>query len=200
MRYRKENKLLIYMSGISVAIALAAILYAANWYDNRPIDDITQSEPTEATYQPTETMRLEETEPETIPIYYYYNEEEIEMLAQLLWSECRGVPSTTRKACVAWVVCNRVDAGEYDSIYDAITAPGQFEWYSYDPVTTELYWIAHDVLCRWNMEKNGMEDVGRVIPQDYQWFHGENGENYFRNEYSGDFDTWDYSMPSPYDD
>lgn len=197
MKFRKDNTFILIALCVTVVLALISILLASKKDD--PVVETYPSEPNiiEST---AETVCLEETVPETKPIYYHYTEEEIEMLAQLLWSECRGVPSTTRQACVAWVVCNRVDSGEYDSISDAITAAGQFAWYSYDPVTVELYWLAQDVLVRWNYEKNGVEDVGRVIPSDYLWFHGEYGENYFRNGYSGNFDVWDYSLPSPYED
>lgn len=203
MTANKENKLLLLMSAITIVITACAIIYASGSeleddyaVEFHPPETITETTST----QPTEIDFTEKFELEITPFDLFYNEDEVVMLAKLLYTECRGVPSTTRKACVAWVVCNRVDTGEYSSIYDAITSPGQFAWYSNVPVKEELYWIAQDVLTRWNNEKNGLTDVGRVIPADYLWFHGENGENYFRNGYSGKFDTWNYSLSSPYQD
>lgn len=131
----------------------------------------------------------------------YYTDEEVVMMAKLLYRECRGVPSDTEKACVAWTVCNRVDLDEFkgDTITEIITAPNQFA-YSYDtPVTDELYELSLDVLTRWNAERNGEEYVGRVLPKDYTYYTGDGSHNYFRNNYDGEYDVWDYSLPSPYE-
>lgn len=131
----------------------------------------------------------------------YYTDEEVVMMAKLLYRECRGVPSDTEKACVAWTVCNRVDLDEFkgDTITEIITAPNQFA-YSYDtPVTDELYELSLDVLTRWNAERNGEEYVGRVLPKDYTYYTGDGSHNYFRNNYDGEYDVWDYRLPSPYE-
>lgn len=128
----------------------------------------------------------------------YYTENDITMLAQLLYNECRGIESITEKACVVWTVLNRVDINSGATIAKVITAKNQFA-YSDAPLWDELLWIAEDVLLRWNAELNGETSVGRVLPADYKWFWGDGEHNYFRNAYDGDYDIWDYSLPSPYE-
>lgn len=138
-----------------------------------------------------ECRKLPYIKPASIPEKAtYYEESDIELLAKLMYRECRGIPSTTQKACVAWTVLNRVD--EYGkTIFEVVTAPNQFAY--------ELYALAEDVLTRWNDERNGDEDVGRVLPTDYLWFSGDGKFNYFRNAYKGNFSIWDYSLTSPYE-
>lgn len=131
----------------------------------------------------------------------YYTEEEAVMMAKVLYLECRGIPSDTEKACVAWTVCNRVDLDEFkgSTVSEIITAPGQFAYGYNTPVTDELYAISLDVLQRWNAERNGEVYVGRVLPKDYTYYTGDGAHNYFRNGYEGGYDVWDYSLPSPYE-
>lgn len=128
----------------------------------------------------------------------HYTEDDIIMLAKLLYSECRGVDSVTEQACVVWTVLNRVD---YDgiSIAEAVTSPHQFAYSSSVPIWDDLYWLAEDVLSRWNAEQNGDTSVGRVLPPDYRWFGGDGKQNHFRNAYSGNYQIWDYSLESPYE-
>lgn len=128
----------------------------------------------------------------------YYTENDIVMLAELLYNECRGVDSVTEQACVVWTVLNRVNDSDGASIADIVTADGQFA-YSHTPLLDNLLWLAEDVLSRWNAELNGETSVGRVLPSDYKWFGGDGEHNYFRNSYSGSYDIWDYSLPSPYE-
>lgn len=131
------------------------------------------------------------------PQKVYFTENDITIIAKILYNECRGVPSRTEQACVAWVILNRFDAGYGSSIEAVATAPNQFAYSSSTPVTTELRSLAEDVLTRWNNEKNGMTDVGRVLPPNYLYFNGSGGHNHFRTTYTGGT-YWDYSLPSPY--
>ena len=78
-----------------------------------------------------------------------------------------------------------------------MTAPNQFAYSKNTPVWDNLYELASDVLERWNREKNGEVNVGRVIPKDYLWFSMSSDGNAFRNAFKGG-DRWDYSLPSPY--
>ena len=127
------------------------------------------------------------------PYVMYYEESDIVMLAKLMYQECRGVPR-----CVVWTVLNRVD--EYgETIYKIVTAKNQFAYYEDAPVDNALYQLAKDVLTRWNNEKNGEIDIGRVLPHDYLWFSGDGEHNYFRNAYKGQFSIWDYSLETPYE-
>lgn len=122
--------------------------------------------------------------------------EAAELLAKMVWGEARGC-STTEQAAVMWCVLNRVDAG-YGSLYEVITAPHQFIGYSpKNPVDSDILRLAHDVLLRWLLEAECVGSVGRVLPSDYLWFHGDGTHNYFRNEYTAT-NYWDWSLPSPY--
>lgn len=138
---------------------------------------------------------------EEITEVMYYTEDEVTMVAKVLKCECGGLPSVTEQACVAWVVCNRVDSDEFDgnTISDIVTARYQFAYYPNTEVDDELYELALDVLSRWNAERNGEASVGRVLPKDYTYFTGDGVHNYFRNAYKGNYSIWDYSLPSPYE-
>ena len=126
-------------------------------------------------------------------------EEDIDMIAQLIWAEARGVDSTMEQAAVAWCVLNRYDAGYGFSISDVITSPSQFAYRRGLPVLDKFRELAKDVLTRWLLEKQGIEDVGRVLPEDYLYFAGSHGANRFRTGYSSRT-YWDWSLPDPYDD
>ena len=123
---------------------------------------------------------------------------EVDLLAKTVYGEARGLNALEQSA-VVWCILNRVDA--YNStIVDVVTAPNQFHGYNYDyPVTDEIKALVEDVLVRWQMEKLCIGDVGRTLPKDYMWFHGDGRHNYFRNAYSGNYTTWDWSLGNPYD-
>lgn len=67
-----------------------------------------------------------------------------------------------------------------------------------NPIDDEIKALCEDVLTRWYAEKDGETDTGRVLPSDYLWFSGDGKHNYFRNAYKGG-ETWDWSLPSPYE-
>lgn len=115
---------------------------------------------------------------------------------ELPYSEARGVKSDTQKACVAWTILNRVDAG-YGTIQEVVSAEKQFAYFEVDHIPDDIYTIAADVVVRWSAEKSGENDVGRVLPKGYLWFHGDGKRNYFRNAFRGNT-YWDYSLESPY--
>lgn len=149
------------------------------------------------TQEPTvEQITEQETAPEDTYIIYF-TEDDVTDIAKLLLRECGGVPSKTEQACVAWCVLNRVD--KYDSsIYEVLRSPNQFAFYESTEVQDDLYDLAKDVLSRWNDEQNSISDVGRVLPKEYTYFHGDGVHNYFRNSFDGDYEIWDYSLESPY--
>lgn len=129
------------------------------------------------------------------------DEADVEAIAKTLWGECRGVPYTSHKAAVVWCILNRVDEGGYfgSSIIEVVTKPNQFVGYSHDhPIDPELKAIAEDVLMRWHMEKEGKEDVGRVLPKGYCYFVGDGKLNYFTNEWRSR-NYWDWSLSNPYE-
>ena len=81
-----------------------------------------------------------------------------------------------------------------------IEAPYQFAGYSADyPVLPELATLATDVLKRYHAEKNGEENVGRVLPAEYLYFTGDGRNNHFTIGWK-DTETWDWSLQNPYDD
>lgn len=143
---------------------------------------------------------LQKSEEVTEPVYEI-NRTEVEMLARLAWGEARGC-TTTEQAAVMWCVLNRVDSNNPDfenTIAKVITQKHQF-YYSKDfPLEDKLVLLAEDVLCRWYKEKDTGEIDGRVLPQGYCWFLGDGYHNNFRNAYNSGT-TWDWSLPSPYED
>ena len=135
--------------------------------------------------------------PEAAALPWTY--EEVEMLAKTIWAEARGVPSTARQAAVAWCALNRLDVGTFgDTLAEVLSKPYQFAYDPASPVTDEFLALADDVLHRWYLEQNGVEGVGRTLPEDYLFFEGDGLENHFRKEYEKTGDTWDWSLPDPY--
>lgn len=141
--------------------------------------------------------------PKPEPVIYYTDNDAV-MLARLVYGEARGISSVTEQACVMWTVLNRVDAnfGCNGGIAGQITAPNQFYYIKGNPTVDDygrdLYALAKDVLGRWNDERNGETNVGRVLPSEYMWFSGNGKHNIFRNKDKGG-SAWDYSLPSPYE-
>lgn len=168
----------------------------------------------------SEPEKIEEVEPEPEPEpevveeiikepVKFYTDDDAIVIAKMLWGECRGIKDqtlsdgsvisgTAQKAAVVWSVLNRYDAEYEDSIIGVVTAPGQYHGYkeSY-PVDEELLDITYDVLDRWNREKNGETEVGRVLPSDYMWFHGDGKYNHFRNAFKTE-NRWNWSLGDPY--
>jgi len=125
-------------------------------------------------------------------------EHEIDVLAQLVYAEARGVSSKAEQAAVIWCALNRLDAGYFGSTIDSVVkARSQFAYSAGLPITEECKSLAKDVVTRWLLEKRGVEDVGRVLPSNYLYFAGRNGHNWFRRNYRSD-DYWDWSLPDPY--
>lgn len=155
------------------------------------------------------------TEPESYPVYQAYLEtvpqttererfegaldpEEIELIARTIWGEAEGVTSRAEQAAVAWCILNRVDESG-KTIEEVVTAPNQFHGYYRvkGEVPESFRYLAADVMNRWNAEKNGRTDVGRVLPADYLYFIGDGSRNHFTKEYKSAA-YWDWSLPSPY--
>ncbi len=128
--------------------------------------------------------------------------DEIPYIARTVWGEARGC-SETEQAAVIWCILNRVDSSiRYmpDNIIDVVTQKHQFLGYVKTfPVTKKIKKLVIDVLTRWEMEKAGVENVGRVLPPEYMWFHGDGRHNHFRDAYRGG-NRWDWSLDSPYED
>ena len=125
----------------------------------------------------------EATTLETTDVSYemYFTLEDVEMVAKTIYGEAGSswIPKED-KACVAWVICNRVDDPRWaDTIAGVVTSPKQFYGYkATNPVTDECRDIAIDVLTRWSLEKQGV-DVKREVSSDINSFYGDGRSNHF---------------------
>ena len=117
---------------------------------------------------------------------------EVELIAKTLWGEARGMDHFER-SMVVWCILNRVDNAK-STIAEVVLAPDQFHGYHPDnPVWDDLVALTKDVLARWQLEKMCSGEVGRTLPSDYLWFRCKDKHNVFRNQYSGDYDIWEWS-------
>lgn len=140
------------------------------------------------------TPSMEEEEPEAIEL----DPAEVELIGRTIWGEAEGVKSEAERAAVAWCILNRVDAyGQ--TIEEVVTAPNQFHGYRTGGTCPPMFLdLAADVLTRWHAEKDGAEDVGRVLPADYLYFIGDGERNHFSIEYQETTDFWGWSLDNPY--
>lgn len=123
----------------------------------------------------------------------------IEAMSKMGFGEAGGC-SHTEIAATFWNVLNRYDAGYAKSIFGVVTASGQYHGYkSYHPVRDDIHEVCIDVIARWVAEKEGAENVGRLLPSDYFWFFGDGKHNHYRNVYKSSV-RWDWSLPTPYAD
>lgn len=198
-RHRSRRRYVLATILTLLLIALTWLILAA-WNS-----EASPTEPTENGSQPnTETLSsdassMPETAPESVAEPWMPEERDVEYIAKTLYGEALVVKSDTRRAAVAWCILNRVDSYSFqDTIEGVVTAPHQFSGYDPDhPVLPELRDLAIDVLQRWNAEKNGEAEVGRVLPRNYCFFIGDGFENHFSAEWKST-DYWDWSLPSPY--
>ncbi len=130
-----------------------------------------------------------------------YTEADVYMLSRLIYTEARGVSSRTEQAAVVWCVVNRLDNPKrgYADISAVVTAPHQFAYRTEAPVIAKFRELAVDVLERWQAEKQGQTEVGRVLPAEYEYFEGDGRRNYFSISWQSE-EYWDWSLPSPYED
>lgn len=130
----------------------------------------------------------------------YFTKEEVEYIAKTVYGEARGC-SKVQQSAVVWCILNRLENGYWgNTIKDVVTAKGQFKGYSKKlPVTEEIKTVVEDVLYRWNMEKNGITNIGRTLPKRFIYFHSNGlGENCFTTN-SGSGEKWDFNCWNPYD-
>lgn len=128
------------------------------------------------------------------------NIKHIECLAKIIWLEGGG-ESIEYQSAVAWTVFNHFDLGDWgDTLTDVITYPGHFAWDKYAPINDIQLELAKDVFIRWQLEKEGFEDVGRTLPKEYIYFWANSkGECRFNTVYGVKEGAWDWSLPSPYE-
>lgn len=139
---------------------------------------------------PGSTVTMEDLYPPT--------DEELTILAKIVYREARGIEDKAHQAAVIWCILNRVDNGYWgNTISEVATYPKAFAWVPDTPVEPELLLLATDVCERWNLEKAGASEVGRVLPREYLYFTGNGKLNHFTTEWKG-AKVWDWSLESPY--
>lgn len=133
-----------------------------------------------------------------------YTEEDVVALARMAYGEALVTGSDTEMSACMWVALNRLDSDDAyysgcQTVHDVVEQERQFHGYSPEnPVDLHLAELARDVLERWTAEKRGKSDVGRTLPAEYMYFHGDGERNYFTTEYGGGA-TYDWSLESPYE-
>ena len=133
-----------------------------------------------------------------------YTDQDVEALAKMVYGEALITHSDMEMSAVVWCVVNRFISGDpyyskCHSLYDIVVQKSQFFGYSTNnPVDEHIEWLVIDVLDRWSREMDGETDVGRTLPQDYLFFHGNGRHNLFTKTY-GSANHWDWSYENPYD-
>lgn len=142
---------------------------------------------------PPQNIVVEDYDAVTITI----SQSDIDLIAKTVWGEARGC-STVEQSAVVWCILNRVDAG-WGTIVEVVTAPYQFTGYKEtNPVEDEFIELAQDVLLRWQIEKYCIGDVGRTLPDNYLFFHGDGIQNHFRDAFDGEYHIWGWQALNPY--
>ena len=174
----------------------------------RKIRTVPQARQNSAAAQPV-TQELEpdeppaqNPEPEEEPEPEQDWDEEARYMAQACFGEGWICQSKTEWAAIYWNILNRVDSDDPyypDNIISVVTQSAQYHGYDpTNPVLPVLKELALDVIDRWQREKQGETDVGRVLPPEYLFFGGDGKHNTFRTEWDGG-EYWDWSWPSPYE-
>ena len=113
-----------------------------------------------------------------------YTEEEVRLVAQMLYGEARGCNKDELRL-VVWCVCNRVDKGTWgNTVEDVIKYPYQFMGYgATHPVWPELEAVAREVLEEWN--DGGEADILEPYAKTskYLFFRGDGKHNWYKEEW-----------------
>ncbi len=198
-----KNKVYLILALLFLLDCILAALVFAQWTKEEPTPPApaTEQQPAEA----IKTTFIAPPEPEAEPaatMDYPGLYDDAIYAAKTIYGEGSYL-QPMEKAAIVWCACNRVESANPfypDTFAEVITQPMQFQGYRPDnPVTEENLALALDVLTRWEMEKAGAEDVGRVLPADYLFFMGDLKHNYYTKEYQGS-DYWDWSLPNPYEE
>lgn len=193
---------------ISTLLVSLALLGACKNEDLAQLNDYPT--PTSSLVVPTpyhvDATATPEPTPEPTPTPEPVKEErvldpaEVEYIGRTIWGEADGVKSKAERAAVAWCILNRVDE-RGQTIEEVVTAPKQFHGYrpadKWGECPQRHLDLAADVLARWYAEKDGEENVGRVLPAAYTFFVGDGERNHFSIEWQGT-DFWNWSMSDPY--
>ena len=115
----------------------------------------------------------------------YVNKDEALILARMIYSYAHGESSMTRQAAMGWAFLN------YAGSSSLASKTGAFSDYNansptVDDLGRDLQLLARDILFRYQAERSGITEVGRVLPKEYTWIWVEgNGTVYFRTSQYG---------------
>ena len=205
--FLKKSSVIALMVVISISICLMVEKYSYNTKDysyamtrtTEVQNVLKKSEETKINYSNTIHVLVTPEQKEKVQQQVKKMDNEIKMLAKVIYREARG-ESKQYQSAVAWCVLNRVNSPRYGStIKKVITSPNQFAWYPDTPVTKSQNRMSKDVFTRWLLEKEGVKDVGRSLPKDYFFFSGDGTHNYFRQNFNSTT-YWDWSLPNVYDE
>lgn len=180
-------------------MAAGALMCALSGFGLGLLDVQREAEAALLPNPPVPVVEVQEpAEPEQVKLYM---QADVDMLARLIYTEAHGVANTTEQEAVVWCVLNRLDNPnrQEGSITEVVCAPHQFDYRPWVPVLPEFEELAVDVLERWQAEKSGQVDVGRILPAEYQYFEGWGGRNWFSAEWKSQ-EYWGWELPSPYED
>lgn len=126
-------------------------------------------------------------------------EEEEREIARMLYGEERQYGYIER-AAVVWHLLNRIDSPlEANTVKGDLTHAHYSGYIKSNPVEEWAIWIVRDVVWRYACEKEGYEEVGRILPREFLYMACYKGHNRYRDRYRGSCHFWDWSIPSPYD-
>ena len=131
-----------------------------------------------------EQYRIEEEKRAEEQAFLQQYHTEAVMLAKTMYCEARGINSKKELSMICWTILNRYDHGFAGSISGVITAKNQFAYRSGAPTVNDLgidlLALAEDVLLRWHRENLGEVNVGRTLPKEYLYYHGNGKHNFFK--------------------
>ena len=117
-----------------------------------------------------EALVQKSKEPELLELQNF-TDDDIIVLSKILHAESNGVASKAERAMVIWTILNRLDSGRFgSSVIEIATKPHQFAYRSGTRYSQEEEDLVKDVLQRYEAEKRGEENVGRVLPSKYVYF------------------------------
>ena len=124
--------------------------------------------------------------PNTEPVREEYDipDDNIRLLAKLVWGEARGCSAEEQKL-VVWTVFNRMLSHKFPySVQEVVEQSGQFTGYSKDnPVEHDIYKLCEkESILFLNGESAPVLSPYANFP-GYFYFEGINGHNWFREEY-----------------
>ena len=147
--------------------------------------------------EPISIVITEEPAQEEPAVQITLNQHDIELIAKTVYGEARGC-SVVEQSAVIWCILNRVDSG-FGTIEEVVTVPYQFTGYNENnPVVGDFVELTIDVLLRWSIEKYCIGEVGRTLPDNYLYFHGDGVQNHFRDAFNGEYNTWGWQAINPY--